>query len=123
MKLSGQSWVTINGTPNYPKSFKDSGLNVEPDGKWHYVTYSVKVPEGADPSNFGGYFYTQTGMRGEVDFDIAAPKVERGEFATPWMPSKSEVKDTDYPGYVGTYTDKNETSSENPSDYTWTKIK
>ena len=123
LKLSGQSWVTINGTPNYPKSFKDSGLNVEPDGKWHYVTYSVKVPEGADPSNFGGYFYTQTGMRGEVDFDIAAPKVERGEFATPWMPSKSEVKDTDYPGYVGTYTDKNETSSENPSDYTWTKIK
>ncbi|WP_270324290.1 fibronectin type III domain-containing protein [Lactococcus petauri] len=46
-------------------------------------------------------------------------KVEHGKIVTPWMPHESEVTSKDYPTYIGTYTDENETSSTDPADYTW----
>ena len=45
------------------------------------------------------------------------PKLEQGSTATPWMPSASEVKTSDYPSYIG-YSNTikpNKTSS----DYKW----
>ncbi|MFK4948282.1 fibronectin type III domain-containing protein [Lactococcus formosensis subsp. formosensis] len=50
---------------------------------------------------------------------VAGHKWEKSSIATPWMPSSSEVTSKDYPTYIGTYTDENETSSTNPADYTW----
>ena len=52
----------------------------------------------------------------------AGHKWEEGSIATPWMPSSSEVTSKDYPTYIGTYTDENEISSTNPSDYTWERM-
>lgn len=46
-------------------------------------------------------------------------KVEFGDVKTPWMPSKSEVKPSDYPSYRGEYSDKLTTQSQLPSDYKW----
>ena len=46
-------------------------------------------------------------------------KVEFGGVATLWMPSKTEVKPSDYPKYVGTYYDGQSTHSQNPYKYSW----
>ena len=51
----------------------------------------------------------------------AEPKLEEGSTATSWMPSASEVKDSDYPTYIGTYTDHSQSSSNDPTKYTWKK--
>ena len=53
--------------------------------------------------------------------DICLPKVEPGSIATPYMPSASEVQDSDYPTYVGTYTDHNQSASNDPTKYSWKK--
>ncbi|MDP0971391.1 hypothetical protein Q6294_31100, partial [Klebsiella pneumoniae] len=44
-------------------------------------------------------------------------KLEPGSTATPSMPSSSEVITADWPKYVGTYVDTNQTSSTEPSKY------
>lgn len=53
--------------------------------------------------------------------DICLPKVEPGSIATPYMPSASEVQDSDYPTYVGTYTDHNQSASNDRTKYSWKK--
>ncbi len=35
------------------------------------------------------------------------------------MPNASEVKASDQPKYIGTYTDKSEVASQDPAKYTW----
>ena len=49
----------------------------------------------------------------------AGHKWEEGSTATPYMPSASEVKPSDQPKYIGTYTDKSKTDSQDPNKYTW----
>lgn len=49
----------------------------------------------------------------------AGHKWEEGSIATPYMPSASEVKSSDQPKYIGTYTDKSESASQDASKYTW----
>ena len=51
------------------------------------------------------------------------PKLELGSTATPWMPSFSEVKTSDYPSYIGTYSDDKISDSTKSSDYTWSLIR
>ncbi|QGJ85022.1 capsid and scaffold protein [Lactococcus phage P1048] len=50
-------------------------------------------------------------------------KLEPGSVATPHMPSKSEVKTSDYPNYIGQYTNDKKDDSTNPSDYVWSLFK
>ena len=55
--------------------------------------------------------------------DICVPKVEEGLTATPWLPSFSEATASDYPSYIGTYTDSDSnTQSTDPVRYNWKKI-
>ena len=53
----------------------------------------------------------------------AKTKIEKGSTATPWMPSGSEVKTSDYPSYIGTYSDTNVDGSTDTSKYTWAVFK
>ena len=53
----------------------------------------------------------------------AGHKWEEGSTATPWMPSASEVTTTDFPQYIGQYTNYMEVYSSNPQDYTWSLIR
>ena len=46
-------------------------------------------------------------------------KVEKGSEATPYMPSASDVKPSDQPKFIGTYTDKSDSASQDPKKYTW----
>ena len=50
-------------------------------------------------------------------------KIELGSTATPYMPSSSEVTTADWPKYVGTYVDTNQTSSTVSSKYDWDEMK
>ena len=49
-------------------------------------------------------------------------KWEQGATATPYMPSKSEATQSDYPTYIGTYTDYTLEDSSYPESYNWSKI-
>lgn len=49
-------------------------------------------------------------------------KWEHGSTATPYVPSQSEVAQSDYPSYIGTYTDYTAENSPYPESYTWSKI-
>ncbi|MCT3129994.1 fibronectin type III domain-containing protein [Lactococcus lactis] len=53
----------------------------------------------------------------------AGHKWEEGSTATPYMPSSSEVTTADWPKFVGTYVDTNQTSSTEPSKYDWDEMK
>jgi|GEM_PF-1569141 len=54
---------------------------------------------------------------------VAGYKLEQNIYATPWMPSASEVKTADYPKYRGEYSDFTAASSTDPTKYTWAVIK
>ena len=53
----------------------------------------------------------------------AGHKWEPGSTATPYMPSSSEVKTSDYPSYIGTYSDTNVDGSTDSSKYIWVVFK
>lgn len=57
------------------------------------------------------------------DVTYSKMKLEQGSVATPYMPSKGEIKPEDYPKYIGIYKDEKTTASTKPEDYTWTLIK
>lgn len=63
--------------------------------------------------------YEISGTSADSVLWTAGHKWEQGSVATPYMPSASDVKPSDQPKYIGTYTDKNESSSQDPSKYTW----
>lgn len=67
----------------------------------------------------GSQFFIRTPAGSSVD--VCLPKLEQGSVATPWMPSASEVQPTDWPTYVGTYTDNSQTASTDPTKYFWSK--
>ena len=53
----------------------------------------------------------------------AGHKWEDGSTATPYMQSSNEVKTSDYPNFIGQYTNPKKDDSTNPSDYTWSLIR
>ena len=54
---------------------------------------------------------------------VAGHKIEHGSAVTPYMTSATEVTTADWPKYVGTYVDTNQTSSIEPSKYDWDEMK
>lgn len=67
--------------------------------------------------------YEISGSGTDLILWTAGHKWEEGSVATPWMPSASEVKTSDYPNYIGQYTNFVQEDSPNPSDYTWSLIR
>ncbi|ARE27231.1 MULTISPECIES: hypothetical protein [Lactococcus] len=47
--------------------------------------------------------------------------IRKAKGSQPWMPSASEVQPSDYPTYIGTYTDHSQSTSNDPTKYTWKK--
>lgn len=84
--------------------------------EWKYYSFTVTSSATIPVKNVE--FFLRSITAG-TEISVKKPKVEEGSTATPWMPHESEVTSKDYPTYIGTYTDENETSSTNPADYTW----
>ena len=72
---------------------------------------------------FNSYKIVTSGLPAGIKVTIINLKLEFGSIATPYMPSVSEAKTTDYPSYRGEYSDFSDTASTDPSKYSWGLIK
>lgn len=68
------------------------------------------------------YGILTSGLPAGTKVTITNLKVEFGSTATSYMPSASEVKDSDYPKFVGVYGDDSTTASQLPASYKWSSI-
>ena len=69
------------------------------------------------------YGILTSGLPAGTKVTIKNLKAEFGSTATPYMPSASEVTESDYPSYIGTYTGKIvDEQSTDPVKYNWKKI-
>ena len=127
---------------------KQTTLSFSLTDEW--TTYSLSVfydaPEDDLPKNLWTFFKL---YKSEGNYlDICHPKMETGEFATPWClsemdkkgdPGKSSYTHVAYSNspdgnpctlnpkgekfaYLGTYTDEKETASTAPARYVWAKV-
>ena len=111
-----------------------SDIEVKNDGKWTKLTFTTTIPQPTVASDRTGdvlksvahYCYSSNTMMplAVTDTFIISPlKLELGSIATPYMPSFSEAVKSDYPSYIGTYTDNDSnTQSTDPVRYNWKKI-
>lgn len=103
----GNPGVTINipanSTARYTFTFKAKSTNNTGSGRDQFIVFreTTSIPVTR----------------------FSKPKLEIGSTATPWIPSSSEVKTSDYPSYIGTYSDTNVNGSTDHSKYTWTVFK
>ncbi|MGF2083875.1 collagen-like triple helix repeat-containing protein [Lactococcus lactis] len=104
------SWTAPN-TPWY--------LQINLTSDWKLYTFTVTSKDVIP--NSGVQFFIRSNNGTEIN--LKKPKVEQGSIATPYMPSSSEVKTSDYPSYIGQYTDFTQADSTNPSAYTWSLIR
>ena len=79
---------------------------------------SSSIPSESDQQLYIEGFVNKVGT-----FSIWDLKIDPGSIATPHMPSESEVKTSDYPNFIGQYTNLKKDDSTNPSDYTWSLIR
>ncbi|ARM66776.1 tail protein [Lactococcus phage AM4] len=105
-------WVNVNN--------KDTNRNVLAiTSNWSIDTFSLTLKAG----DIVHVRYEITTQNTTDTFWNAGHKWEEGSVATPYMPSFSEVKTSDYPSYIGTYSDDKISDSTNPENYTWTLIR
>ncbi|AAC39297.1 orf1291 gp [Streptococcus phage Sfi19] len=86
---------------------------------WFRESFSVPLKKG--DIVYANYY--MGGNAKDSALWTAGHKWEEGSVATPWMPSTNEVKTSDYPSYIGQYTNYMEVDSPNPQDYTWSLIR
>ena len=127
---------------------KQTSLSISLTDEW--TSYSLSVfydaPEDDLPKNLWTFFKL---YKSEGNYlDICHPKMETGEFATPWClsemdkkgdPGKSSYTHVAYSNspdgnpctldpkgekfaYLGTYTDENQAASTAPARYVWAKV-
>lgn len=109
--------VIINGVEKYNlEKTWDSAFDWTRDS----ITFSAKDIKAGDQISIS---YNISSLGTNLALWTAGHKWEEGSTATPWMPSFSEVTASDYPSYIGTYTDNNPNEqSTDPEKYTWKKI-
>lgn len=109
--------VMINGVEKYNL---DKTLDSPFDWMRDSITFSAKDIKAGDQISVS---YNISSLGTNLALWTAGHKWEEGSTATPWMPSFSEVTASDYPSYIGTYTDNNPNEqSTDPEKYTWKKI-
>lgn len=109
------------GTTNsYPTKGK---LVVPTDGKYYFFSFTTIVPNGVTTAR-PRWFDVATVVNETHIFEVYGMKLEPGSIATPYMLSESEVKTSDYPSYIGQYSDFTATASTDPTKYApWTVFK
>ena len=106
-------WFTALGNPAVT-------INIPANSTARYTfTFKAKSTHNTGQSQF--IIFRETTAIPVTRF--SNPKLEPGSTATPWFPSASEVKTSDYPSYIGTYSDTNINGSTDPSKYTWIVFK
>lgn len=104
-------WVNVNN--------KDTNRNVLAiTSNWSIDTLSLTLKAG----DIVHVRYEITTQNTTDTLWNAGHKWEEGSVATPYIPSASEVKDSDYPKFVGVYGDDSTTASQLPASYKWSSI-
>lgn len=88
-------------------------------GKFVTQSYTGSFKAGQE---IAMYFRFNSEAKAKGGLEVAGHKIEHGEPPTPWMPAASEVTKSDWPIYMGQYTDYTLEDSIDPSSYTWRKI-
>ena len=102
--------------------YPNKSFSIPADGKVYSISYTVTAPDNS--VNMRYYCLDMaTAQNVAHTFTIYDMKAEPGSTATPYMQSASEVKTSDYPSYIGTYSDDKISDSSTPSDYTWSLFK
>ena len=105
-------WANTNGLDG------KGTIDLESSNDWTRDTFTVSLKAGDKMSI---RYELNSGSVGDVW--NAGHKWEHGSIATPWMPSFNEVTPSDYPSYIGTYTDNDSSKqSTDPARYSWKKI-
>lgn len=105
-------WANTNGLDG------KGTIDLDSNNDWTRDTFTVPLKAGDKMS-----IRYEINSGGAGDIWNAGHKWEHGSIATPWMPSLSEVTPSDYPSYIGTYTDNDSSKqSTDPSRYNWKKI-
>ncbi|MDT2938604.1 hypothetical protein [Lactococcus lactis] len=89
-------------------------------GEKAYVTFTWPDPGNSGATQIAADLAWTNGTDTGT-YSYCKAKLEPGSTATPWMPSSSEANDSDYPPYIGTYTDNSQTASTDSTKYFWTK--
>ena len=110
-----------------PASYKQGkvGLWLISTQTWEWINFDT-VPKTFEVHKDGDYFIRVNTYSNGTDIETHSFwdfKLDQGSTATPHMPSASEVKTSDYPSYIGQYTDFTQADSTNPSAYTWSLFK
>ena len=103
-------YININGVQDAEKA-PNKSLGNNFDWLRDSLTVTLKANETISVS------YNITGS--DSILWTAGHKWEEGSTATPYMPSSSELKPSDQPKFIGTYTDKSDLASQDPKKYTW----
>ncbi|ADJ61055.1 serine/threonine protein phosphatase [Lactococcus cremoris] len=94
---------------------------IKSGGKAH-ITFTWPDPKDSGVTQLAANLaWTNGGDTGTYSY--CKSKLEIGNTATPYMQSSSEAKTSDWPSYIGQYTDFTQADSTNPSDYTWSLIR
>ena len=105
-------FVRLNGEDYWvSNAFTYLGSNFD----WLRDSFSITLKAG---DTFTARYETSGGETDSILW-TAGHKLEPGSTATPWMPSDSEVKDSDYPQYIGL---SNVTNPTVFKDYEWTLL-
>ena len=91
--------------------------DIKSGGKAH-MTFTWPDPKDSGVTQLAANL-AWTNNKDTGTYSYRKAKLEPGSTATPYMPSASEVKSSDQPKYIGTYTDKSDLASQEPKKYTW----
>lgn len=99
----------------------DESWTIPADGQWHIcIGTGKKFPDNLDLNTITE-MYSQAYCAGGTgtDFVLAVPKLEIGQWGTPWLPLADEIEDGDYPTHYGISKSNEYNDSEVTTDYTW----
>lgn len=111
----GHSIIAYNAWTNP----SNTAYNINLTSDWKLYTFTVTSKDVIPAGNVQFFIRSNNG----TEINLKKPKVEEGSTATPYMPSSSEIKTSDYPNYIGTYSDSNVESSLDYSKYQWAIFK
>ena len=107
-----------------PWIFNIPSINIYPtNGSGHVVyTFNIRDIDIASTAVATGLGYRLDYVPTNTVVTFSNVIIRKAKGSQPWMPSSSEVKDSDYPKFVGVYGDNSTTASKVPAVYSWSSI-
>ncbi|BBI90306.1 virion structural protein [Lactococcus phage phiQ1] len=125
IQLKGQTSQATNvGTDDYNTIISNTSYAIKQSDLGTTIRVSIPIQKATNYQSFDSALANTASITirqstNTAGFVYSNIKLEKGSVATPWMPSDSEVKDSDYPQYIGL---SNVTNPTVFKDYEWTLL-